>query len=170
MLLVSLAISGIVESINDRLKTSFPDVAIVIFYIVNLLLNFVISMLIFGVVFKVLPDARIQWRDVLTGAIVTAILFMLGKFGISLYISQTKVGSTYGAAGSLVVLLVWVYYSSIILYIGAEFTKAYAVKYGTPIHPNEYAVTTKEVEIETNGQSVQENEKSAKPSKTKGEA
>lgn len=170
LLLVSLAISGIVESINDRLKTSFPDVAIVIFYIVNLLLNFVISILIFGVVFKVLPDARIKWRDVLTGAIVTAILFMLGKFGISLYISQTKVGSTYGAAGSLVVLLVWVYYSSIILYLGAEFTKAYAIKYGTPIHPNEYAVTTKEVEIETNGHSVQENEKSAKPSKTKGEA
>lgn len=170
LLLVSLSISGIVESINDRLKTSFPGVAIVIFYIVNLLLNFVISMLIFGVVFKVLPDARIKWRDVITGAIVTAILFMLGKFGISLYISQTKVGSTYGAAGSLVVLLVWVYYSSIILYIGAEFTKAYAVKYGTPIHPNEYAVTTKEVEIETDGRSVQENEKTAKTSKTKGEA
>lgn len=158
LLLVSLAITGIIEAASQRLQARFPDVAVVIFYIINLVLTFVISTLIFGVIFKVLPDARIRWKDVLAGAIITAVLFLIGKFGISYYISQTKVGSTYGAAGSLVVLLIWIYYSSIILYLGAEFTKAYAVRYGSEIRPNDYAVTTKQVEIETGKQSVQEKE------------
>lgn len=149
LLLVSLSLSAIVEGINMRLRTSFPGVTIVVFYIINLVLTIGISTLIFATIFKVLPDARIKWRDVFAGAIVTAALFLIGKFAISLYISQTHVGSTYGAAGSLVVLLVWVYYSSIILYLGAEFTKAYALRYGSEIHPNDYAVTTKQVEVET---------------------
>lgn len=85
---------------------------------------------------------------------------MLGKLGISFYISKSNVGSTYGTAGSLVVLLLWVYFSSIILYFGAEFTKAYAIKYGSEIHPNQYAVTTKMVEVETGQQSVQKVEAS----------
>jgi membrane protein len=84
---------------------------------------------------------------------------MLGKFAISFYISKSNVGSTYGAAGSLVVLLLWVYYSAIILYFGAEFTKAFAVKYGSEIHPDQYAVTTKTVEVETGNKTVQEKEK-----------
>ena len=82
---------------------------------------------------------------------------MLGKFGISLYIGQSDVGSTYGAAGSLVIILLWTYYSSIILYLGAEFTKAFAVAYGSEIRPSHYAVTTKEIEVETGNNSVQEN-------------
>jgi len=112
-------------------------------------------MLIFAVIFKVLPDAKIRWKDVMVGALVTALLFMAGKFGISLYITQTKVGSTYGAAGSLVVLLVWIYYSSIILYLGAAFTKAYAVRYGKDIRPSDYAVTIEEVEVEAGNKPVQ---------------
>ena len=160
LLLVSLAITGIIEGLSTRLQDRFPDVAVVVFYIVNLILTFVISVLIFGVIFKVLPDARIQWKDVLAGAIITAVLFLIGKFGISFYISRTKIGSTYGAAGSLVVMLIWIYYSSIILYLGAEFTKAYAVSYGSEIHPNDYAVTTKQVEVEMGQQTVQEKEKS----------
>ena len=159
LLLVSLGISAIIEGLSNRLKAAYPDVTVVAFYIINLLLTLFISALIFGVIFRVLPDARIRWKDVITGAVVTAILFMLGKFGISFYISKSKVGSTYGAAGSLVVLLVWVYYSAIILYFGAEFTKAYAIKYGTAIHPNEYAVTMKQVEVETGKQTVQTKEK-----------
>ena len=159
LLLVSLAITAIVESISGRLQAKFPDTTVTVFYIVNLVITLGISMLIFAVIFKVLPDAKIKWKDVMTGAFVTAILFLVGKFGISFYISQTKVGSTYGAAGSLVILLVWIYYSSMILYIGAEFTKAYALQYGEPIHPNEYAVTTKEVEVETGKQPVQKKEK-----------
>ena len=84
---------------------------------------------------------------------------MLGKFAISFYIGKSDVGSTYGAAGSLVVLLLWVYYSSIILYFGAEFTKAYAVEFGSAIHPNEYAVITRQVEVEEGRGSVQKVEK-----------
>ena len=158
LLLVSLAVSGVVEAISTGLQARYPDVTVVLFYILNLVLTLTISMIIFAVIFKVLPDARIRWKDVLAGAFITAVLFMIGKFGISLYISQTRVGSTYGAAGSLVVLIVWIYYSSIILYLGAEFTKAYAVEYGAAIHPNDYAVTTKEVEVETGSKTVQENE------------
>lgn len=158
LLLVSLALTGIIEGISNRLQARFPEVAVVIFYIINLVLTLGISSLIFGVIFKVLPDAKIKWKDVTAGALVTGVLFLIGKFGISIYISQTKVGSTYGAAGSLVVLLVWVYYSSIILYLGAEFTKAYAVKYGEPIHPNDYAVTTKQVEVETGNATIQQKE------------
>lgn len=160
LLLVSLGISAIIEALMNSFRAKYPDVAVIIVYIVNLLLTLIITAFIFAVIFKVLPDARIKWRDVLAGAIATAILFILGKFGISFYISKAKVGSTFGAAGSLVILLLWVYYSSIILYFGAEFTKAYAVKYGSEIHPNEYAVTTKEVEVETGDQSVQETENS----------
>ncbi|MFT3703050.1 MAG: YihY/virulence factor BrkB family protein [Agriterribacter sp.] len=158
LLLVSLTVTGIIEALNNRLKASFPDVTVVLFYVVNLIITLLVSTLIFAVIFKVLPDAKIKWKDVMIGAIVTALLFILGKFGISMYISQTKVGSTYGAAGSLVVFIVWVYYSSIILYLGAEFTKAYAVNFGSAIYPNEYAVTTQTVEIETGKKPVADKE------------
>jgi membrane protein len=155
LLLVSLGVTTIIDGFSERLKAHFPDVTVVVFYIVNIVITLLVTSLIFAVIFKVLPDANIKWKDVGAGAFATALLFMLGKFAISFYISKSNVGSTYGTAGSLVVLLLWIYYSSIILYFGAEFTKAYAVKYGSEIHPNHYAVTTKTVEVETGQQSVQ---------------
>jgi len=159
LLLVSLGVTSLIEGLSERLRSHFPDVTVVVFYIINLVLTLIVVTAIFAVIFKVLPDANIKWRDVWSGAIATSILFILGKFAISFYISKSEVGSTYGTAGSLVVLLLWVYYSSIILYFGAEFTKAYAIKYGSEIHPNKYAVTTKTVEVENGGQSVQATEK-----------
>lgn len=159
ILLVSLGITAILDGFSKALQDRYKDISVVIFYILNTALTLAVISVIFAVVFKVLPDAIIKWRDVILGSIVTGLLFMIGKFGISIYIGQSDVGSTYGAAGSLVILLLWTYYSSIILYFGAEFTKAYAVKYGSEIHPNHYAVTTKEVEVETNGQSIQDVEK-----------
>lgn len=158
LLLVSLGISAIIEALMSSFQANYPDVAVIFVYIINLLLTLAITAVIFGVIFKVLPDAQIKWRDIMAGAIATAILFMLGKFGISFYISKANVGSTYGAAGSIVILLLWVYYSSIILYFGAEFTKAYAVEYGSAIHPNDYAVTMKQVEVETGKQTIQSKE------------
>jgi membrane protein len=158
LLLVSLGVTALIEGLNNRLKAYFPDVTVVIFYIINLLITFGVVTALFAVIFKVLPDAKIKWKDVMAGSIVTAILFMLGKFAISFYISKSNVGSTYGTAGSLVILLIWVYYSSIILYFGAEFTKAWAVKYGGKIYPNEYTVIAKTVEVEEGKKSVQENE------------
>ena len=159
LLLVSLGVTAIIDGFSEMLRSHFPDVTVVVFYILNIIITLVVITLIFGVIFKVLPDAKIKWKDVLAGAVATSLLFMLGKFGISFYISKSNVGSTYGTAGSLVVLLLWVYYSSIILYLGAEFTKAFAVKYGSAIHPNDYAVTTKTVEVETGSKSVQSVEK-----------
>ena len=158
LLLVSLGITAIIDGFSERLRAYFPEVTVVIFYIVNIAITLGIVTLIFGVIFKVLPDAAIKWKDVLAGAITTALLFILGKFAISFYISKSNVGSTYGTAGSLVVLLLWIYYSSIILYFGAEFTKAFAVKYGSEIRPNHYAVTTKMVEVEMGNKSVQDKE------------
>ena len=168
ILLVSLALSSVIDGFFKVLQARFPDVAVVIFYIFNQAVMLAVTTLIFGVVFKVLPDAKIRWKDVLAGSVVTAVLFMLGKFGISFYISQSNVGSTYGTAGSLVILLLWTYYSSIILYFGAEFTKAYALKYGEEIHPSEYAVTTREVEIEQGKRSIQEAEEIKKKRRTDG--
>jgi membrane protein len=158
LLLVSLGISAIIEGLSSRLQAAYPDVAVIVFYLINVILTLVITTAIFAVIFRVLPDAEIKWKDVMAGAVTTALLFMLGKFGISFYISKASIGSTYGAAGSLVILLVWVYYSAIILYFGAEFTKAYAVKYGSEIRPNHYAVTTKQVEVETGKKSIQDKE------------
>jgi membrane protein len=147
LLLVSLAISAMIEALNERLKANFPDIAVVIFYILDLVISFVITTALFAVIFKILPDAKTKWRDILPGAIATGILFMIGKFGISFYIGQTRVGSTYGAAGSLVIILIWVYYSAMILYLGAEFAKSWSSQKGSSILPNEYAVALKKVEV-----------------------
>lgn len=148
LLLVSLSINSAIDVFSDRLKIHFPDITVTVIYATNIIITFFITTVIFGVIFKVLPDAKIQWKDILASAVATAILFMAGKFAISFYISKSNIGSTYGAAGSLIVLLLWIYYSSIILYFGVELTKAYAVKHGIAIHPNQYAVITKIVEVE----------------------
>ncbi|HYF33410.1 MAG TPA: YihY/virulence factor BrkB family protein [Chitinophagaceae bacterium] len=156
LLLVSLVINGLLEAISTRLMAMFPDIAVVVIYGVNLVITLAVISLLFAIIFKVLPDAKIRWKDVMIGAIATAVLFILGKFGISFYIGSANVGGTYGAAGSMVVLLVWVYYSSLILYFGAEFTKAYAANYGTRIMPNHYAVWIKHVEVEQEKGSLQQ--------------
>ncbi|HEX8313359.1 MAG TPA: YihY/virulence factor BrkB family protein [Flavisolibacter sp.] len=156
ILLVSLVLTGLIEALMDRLRASFPNITLVVVYIVNLLLTFGIITTLFGVIFKVLPDAVIKWKDVVVGSMVTAVLFMAGKFAITFYIGKSDVGGTYGAAGSLVVLLLWVYYSSVILYFGAEFTKAYAANFGSPIHPSKYAVWVKNIEVEQKAGSLQQ--------------
>ena len=143
LLLVSLAISTILEGLSDKLKATFPDVTVVIFYILNLIISFIVITSLFAVIFKVLPDAKTKWKDIFPGALASGILFMIGKFAISFYIGKSHVGTTYGAAGSLVVLLLWVYYSAIILYLGAEFAKTWASYKGSSIRPNEYAVALK---------------------------
>ena len=98
----------------------------------------------------------------MVGAIVTALLFMLGKFGISYYIGSSNIGSSYGAAGSLIILLLWVYYSAIILYYGAEFTKAYAVHFGNRIYPSSYAVWIKHIDVEEENKTLKQEEKEKK--------
>jgi membrane protein len=148
LLLVSLALSTILEGLSDQLKARFPNVTVVIFYFLNLIISFIVITSLFAVIFKVLPDAKTKWKDIFPGALASGILFMIGKFAISFYIGKSQVGTTYGAAGSLVVLLLWVYYSAIILYLGAEFAKTWASYKGSSIRPNEYAVALKKVEME----------------------
>ena len=147
LLLVSLAATTVVEGVGNRLKDVMPDVTVVVFYVVNLVLNLAITTVLFAIIFKVLPDARIKWKDVWPGAIATSLLFLVGKFLISFYISKSDLGSTFGAAGSLVILLVWVYYSAIILYFGAEFTRAYALNKGAKIVPDKYAEWNREAVV-----------------------
>ena len=121
-------------------------------------LDFIISLSVitglFAMMFKLLPDAKIAWRDVAVGAALTALLFTVGKFGIGLYLGKSDVGTAYGAAGSLVVVLVWVYYSTQILLFGAEFTQVYANTYGSLIRPAENAVATKEQTAEAAAQTA----------------
>lgn len=148
LLLVSLIVTALLEALSNRLYHVFPNITVVVVYIVNLILTLIVTTLLFAVIYKVLPDAKIKWKDVLIGSITTALLFMLGKFGITFYIGSSDIGSTYGTAGSLVVLLIWIYYSAIILYFGAEFTKAYAAMYGSRIEPDQYAVWITQIEVE----------------------
>jgi membrane protein len=162
LLLVSLIVNGIMEAFGERLRIMFPQVAVVLIYIVNLVLTYGVITLLFAIIFKVLPDAKIKWKDVSVGAFVTALLFMLGKFGITYYIGSSNIGSSYGAAGSVIVILIWVYYSAIILYFGAEFTKAYATHFGNRIYPNSYAVWIKHVDIEENGGTLKQQEQKKK--------
>jgi membrane protein len=159
LLLVSLIINAVIEAVMGRLQAMFPDNTVILIYVVNLVVTLFVTALLFAIIFKVLPDARIRWKDIGIGAIVTAVLFMIGKFGITFYIGSSNMGTTYGAAGSIVVLLVWVYFSAIILYFGAEFTRVYAALHGQIIHPNQYAVWIKEVEVEQGTESLQQNEK-----------
>lgn len=148
LLLVSLVIEGLLVAFSDKLKIYFPDVTVYIFQAINFLITFTVTTLLFSIIFKVLPDARIKWKDVTIGAMVTALMFMLGKFLIGYYLGQSNLGTAYGAAGSVIILLLWVYYSSIILYFGAEFTQVYAYRYGSRIRPNAYAVWVEHKEVE----------------------
>ena len=159
LLLVSLVLNGIMDAFIDRLTRIFPETQVVVVYIANLVITFIMTSFLFGLIFKVLPDARIEWRHVRAGAFTTALLFMGGKFLISYYLGHSKMSSAYGAAGSIIVILLWVYYSAIILYFGAAYTRAYAICKGSHIYPNKYAVWIEQVEVESKNSLPQQPEK-----------
>lgn len=148
LLIVSLVVNGALSVFNEMLKQWLPDVSVIFFSILSLLVNIVVLSLIFAVIYKVLPDAKIKWKDVRAGAIFTTLLFLLGRYAIGLYITSSGTASTYGAAGSLIVILLWVYYSAAILFISAEFTRTYAAFKGENILPADYAVYIEEKETE----------------------
>lgn len=149
LLLVGLIINSLVDILNNRLNYFLLKDTIFLFYIINTFIVFLIITILFLIIFKTLPDGKIAFRDCLTGAAFTAFLFMIGKFAIELYLGSYNIASIYGAAGSIIIILVWVYYSAIILYFGAEFTKVFAITHGQKIIPNAYSVKiTKENEIE----------------------
>ncbi|MEO6686695.1 MAG: YihY/virulence factor BrkB family protein [Dyadobacter sp.] len=151
LLLVSLGVNAMVDLLSSRLQQYFSEASVVLFYIVNLAVVLAIITSLFAVIFKVLPDGFLRWKECLVGAGFTAVLFLVGKFVITFYIGKADLGATYGTSASIVILLTWVYYSSIILYFGAEFTKVYAKLDGVGIAPNEHAVliVRKEIDEET---------------------
>lgn len=140
LLLVSLVVSALLDVLSDYLRAFLADYTVALFYVINFAVILFIISTLFAIIFKVLPDAHIAWKDAFIGAIFTGFLFILGKTGISIYLGQSDLGITYGAAASIVIILTWVYYSALILYFGAEFTKAYATTLGKGIRPNETAV------------------------------
>lgn len=140
LLLVGLIVNSLADILSKRLAAILPQNTVFLFYIVNTLLVFSIITLLFTIIFKTLPDGKIALRDSLIGASFTAFLFMIGKFAIGYYLGSYNMASIYGAAGSMIIILVWVYYSAIILYFGAEFTKVFAYTHGQKIIPNRYSV------------------------------
>lgn len=139
VLMVSLTINAVVVAIGQKLTHLLSKGSVETFPLVENFLSFFTSVFLFAVIFKVLPDAKIKWKDVMVGAIITSLLFLVGKLAIGYYLGQSTIGSVYGAAGSLMIILVWAYYSSMILYLGAEFTKVYAKDFGGKILPNNYS-------------------------------
>ncbi len=147
LLIVTLVVNGIIQVMMNALTNYFGFNFQLLVVGIDLCVTFLIITILFGIIFKFLPDAKIQWKHVRAGAVFTAILFMIGRYLIGLYIQFSATASNYGAAGSIVVLLIWIYYSAVILYIGAEFTKVNAEARGEHIRPAEYAVHVKQEEI-----------------------
>lgn len=143
LLLISLALNTVAATLGNWLSHFFPELATINTYVTTFITPFILFTL-FSILFKMLSEARVAWRDVWLGALVTTLLFLLGVYVIGFYLSIGNVGSVYGAAGSLIVALVWIYYSAQIVMYGAEFTKIYANKYGTPIVPRSTATSLAE--------------------------
>ena len=150
LLIVSLIANGLIVALSSQITRFFPDISVYVVEWINIALTLIVITSLFAFIFRFLPDARMRFRDVVGGAVFTAALFMLGRFLISLYMQYSAPASAYGAAGAIIILLLWVYYSAAILYFGAEFTKVYALRYGKGVWPSSYAVKVviKEEEVE----------------------
>jgi len=140
LLMVGLVINTLMDVINLKLAAYFPQGTIYLFHALNIFLSFFFITLLFTIIYKTLPNGKVAFKDCIIGAILASFLFMIGKFGIGFYLSNSFIVSVYGAAGSIILILGWVYYSAIILFFGAEFTKVYANTFGQKIIPNSYSV------------------------------
>jgi membrane protein len=132
--LVSLTANALLDILSDRLKLLFNDSLLNLFYVINLILILLVICSMFMLIFKFLPNTNISWGHSFSGAIVTSVLFLAGKFGIGYYLGHSKIGATYGTTASIIILMLWIYYSSIILYFGACYTAVYADYKGNAIH------------------------------------
>ncbi len=139
VLLVSLLLTTLLTSFGDYIGSLVTEAEIVL-QILNFVVSIAVYILIFALIFKTIPDVEIAWRDVAIGAVLTAILFKIGEYALGLYFEYSDPTSAFGAAGSIILLLLWVYYSAQILFLGAEFTQVYAREYGSGIRPEEGAV------------------------------
>jgi len=147
LLLVSLAIEALLKGFSHFIQAALPG-GMSIAISVYLIFDFAVITTLFAMIFKILPDVKIRWNDVWIGAVMTAVFFSIGKWALGLYLGSGTAASAYGAASSLITLLLWVYYSSQILLFGAEFTQVYVREFGSPIKPDKYAVQIEQQEIE----------------------
>ncbi len=139
LLLVSLVLSAVLAGISNFFGSFLPALT-VLGVVLNFVLSFAVTTVLFAAIYKFLPDVKVPWSNLWVGAAVTSLLFSIGRFLIGLYLGNSAVGSTYGAAGSLIVILIWVFYSAQILLIGAEFTQVYSKNRGLPIEPSPHAI------------------------------
>lgn len=139
LLMISLVISTALAAASDLLKGYTSDFTIIVFNIINFIFSLAVIAMLFALMFKILPDARIEWKHVWLGSVLTGLLFTIGKTALAFYFSKAEPASVYGAAGSIILLLLWVSYSSMILFFGAEFTAAFAKKYTGKVPPTEIA-------------------------------
>ncbi|MEH0157868.1 YihY/virulence factor BrkB family protein [Limibacter armeniacum] len=142
LLMVSLVLSTAISAFSDLISTYFSESLVIVSHLLNIALSLAIITLLFATIFKVLPDVDVTWKMVWKGALITAILFTLGKFGIGVYLGTSKPDSAFGAAGSIILILLWVSYSCLILFFGAEFTQVYSRTYGRGIQPSSHAERT----------------------------
>ena len=163
LLLISFVLTAGIGFLNDYLMNAFPDIFVVLGVFFDIVISLIVITLLFAMMFRYLPDVKIQWRAVWVGAFITACLFILGKYLLSLYFSFSNPGSTYGAAGSMILMLLWVSYSCLILFFGAEFTFVYAQRYGYGIEPSEHANRVK-ITTEIIGEKVQSRSNEGKKS------
>lgn len=147
LLLTSLVLTAALSALSDWIQNRLPDFTIYLFQLANLVISFGVITLLFALIYKVLPDVTISWHAVWVGALVTALLFTIGKSAIGFYFGQSDPASAFGAAGSIILILLWVNYSALIFLFGAEFTQVYARRYGERIEPNSYAQRTAEFRI-----------------------
>lgn len=145
--LVSTAVSGFAQTLTAQIPLGEW-----VLQAINAAISLLSLSVLFGAMFKYVPDARINWSDVWLGAVVTAVLFIIGQYALSLYLGKSAPGSAYGAAGSIVALVVWIYYSAMIMFLGAEFTQVYANRFGSNIRPDEDAVSLEEKIVEEQAQ------------------
>ena len=150
LFVVTLIVNGLILSLTTRIQQYFPDITLILLNSINLTLTLGIVFILFASIFKVLPDVNISWKTARVGALFTSVMFMLGRFLIGLYLETSDTESTYGAAGSIILILLWVYYTAAILYFGAVFTREYATLKGITIEPSEFAVHVEYKEIERN--------------------
>lgn len=142
LLLVSLVISAGLSAVSEWVSGYISDTLTVLFSIADIVVSLGVITLLFASIYKFLPDARISWKDVWIGALMTSVLFIIAKFALGLYFGKSDPGSTYGAAGSVILIMLWVSYAGIILLFGAEFTQVYANRYGKKVQPTDTAVST----------------------------
>jgi membrane protein len=148
LLMVSLLVHALLAKAGDYLQRTLGASSIIFIQFFNNIFSLAVVAFLFAAIFKILPDAKIQWRDVGVGAIVTALLFTIGKSLIGIYLGNSNLATIYGAAGTVVVILSWVFYSSLILFFGSNFTLVYSRKFGSNIYPSEFAVRVIRQEVE----------------------